>query len=153
VAVEAGISSLAVADVVEIFSRVPLFAGLREKDLRLLAKRLTARRFREGQAVTLQGQSGIGFFIIEDGTAAVEVEGQHVRALGPGDYFGEVALIDSGPRSATVKATSDLRCRALTAWEFRPFVHEHPEVAWALLEFLVARLRDAEARTETRAEA
>jgi CRP/FNR family cyclic AMP-dependent transcriptional regulator len=142
-----------VADIVEIFGRVPLFDGLREKDLQKLAKRLTARRFREGQTVTVQGQSGIGFFVIEEGTAAVEVEGEVVRELGPGDYFGEVALIDSGPRSATVTATSDLRCRGLTAWEFRPFVHEHPEVAWALLEYLVARLREAEARAEARAEA
>ena len=141
------------ADVVEIFARVPLFAGMREKDLRQLAQRLTARRFREGQTITVQGQGGIGFFVIEEGTAAVEVEGELVRTLGPGDYFGEVALIDSGPRSATVTATSDLRCRGLTAWEFRPFVHEHPQVAWELLQYLVARLRDAEARAEARAEA
>ena len=136
------------ADVVEIFARVPLFAGMREKDLRQLAKRLTARRFREGQTITVQGQTGIGFFVIEEGTAAVEVEGEVVRTLGPGDYFGEVALIDSGPRSATVTATSDLRCRGLTAWEFRPFVQEHPEVAWAMLQYLVVRLREAEARAE-----
>jgi CRP-like cAMP-binding protein len=142
-----------VADIVEIFARVPLFAGMREKDLRQLVKRFTARRFREGQTIAVQGQSGIGFFVIEEGTAAVEVEGELVRTLGPGDYFGEVALIDSGPRSATVTATTDLRCRGLTAWEFRPFVQEHPEVAWTMLQFLVARLREAEARAEARAEA
>jgi len=136
------------ADAVEIFGRVPLFAGLREKDLEKLAKRLTARRFAEGQTVTSQGGSGISFFVIEEGTATVEIEGEVVRTLGPGDHFGEIALIDAGPRSATVMATSDLRCRGLTAWEFRPFVHEHPEVAWALLEHLVGRLREAEARAE-----
>jgi CRP-like cAMP-binding protein len=137
-----------VAEIVEIFSRVPLFAGFPKKDLQKLAKRLTARRFPEGHSVTVQGESGIGFFIIEEGTATVEVEGEVVRTLGPGDYFGEVALIDSGPRSATVTATSDLRCRGLTAWEFRPFVTEHPEVAWELLQYLVERLRQAEARAE-----
>jgi CRP/FNR family transcriptional regulator, cyclic AMP receptor protein len=143
-----GISSALVADIVEIFGRVPLFAGLRESDLKKLTRQLTARRFRAGQTITTQGQSGIGFFVIEEGTATVEVEGEVVRTLGEGDYFGEVALIDSGPRSATITATTDLRCRGMTAWEFRPFVHEHPEVAWALMEYLVARLREAEARAE-----
>jgi CRP/FNR family transcriptional regulator len=71
-----------------------------------------------------------------------------VGTLGPGDYFGEIALIDNGPRSATIVATTDLRCRGMTAWEFRPFVQEHPEMAWHLLESLVARLREAEERAE-----
>ena len=61
------------------------------------------------------------------------------------EHFGEIALIDSGPRSATIIAGTDLRCRGMSAWEFRPFVEEHPEVAWALLETLVSRLREAHA--------
>jgi CRP-like cAMP-binding protein len=138
-----------VADIVEIFARVPLFAGLRENELKRLAKRLTARRFAAGQTVTAEGESGIGFFVIEDGLAAVSVQGEEIRTLGPGDYFGEIALIDSGTRSATVTATTDLRCRGMTAWEFRPFVQEHPEVAWPLLEGLASRLREAESRAES----
>jgi CRP/FNR family transcriptional regulator len=74
------------------------------------------------------------------------IGGEVIRNLGPGDWFGEVALIDEGKRTATIVAGTDLRCRGMTAWEFRPFVHSHPEVAWPLLQTLAARLREAQAR-------
>jgi CRP-like cAMP-binding protein len=107
--------------------------------------RMTERSFNEGDEITREGESGIGFFVIEEGNASVSVGGEIVRTLGPGEHFGEIALIDSGPRSATIIAGTDLRCRGMSAWEFRPFVEEHPEVAWALLETLVSRLREAHA--------
>jgi CRP-like cAMP-binding protein len=132
------------ADVEETLAQVPLFAGVKPKDLKRLEKRMTERNFNEGDEITTQGESGIGFFVIEHGNATVSVGGNIVRTLGPGEHFGEVALIDSGPRSATIVATTDLRCRGMSAWEFKPFVEEHPEVAWALLETLVGRLREAE---------
>jgi CRP/FNR family cyclic AMP-dependent transcriptional regulator len=125
-------------------ARVPLFSGIKPKELKKLGKRMTERTFNEGDEITREGESGIGFFVIEDGNATVSVGGNIVRTLGPGEHFGEVALIDSGPRSATIIAGTDLRCRGMSAWEFRPFVEEHPEVAWALLETLVGRLRAAE---------
>jgi CRP/FNR family cyclic AMP-dependent transcriptional regulator len=134
------------ADVGESLSRVPLFAGLGDKERRKLAERMNERTFGEGDTIMEQGHSGVGFFIIEEGDATVSVDGQIVRTLGPGDWFGEIALIDEGPRTATIVAGTDLRCRGMTAWEFKPFVQEHPEVAWPLLETLAARLRDAEAR-------
>jgi CRP-like cAMP-binding protein len=134
------------AAVEETLARVPLFSGVKEKDLKKLGKRMQERSFSEGEVVTTQGESGVGFFVIEGGNAAVSRNDEVVRNLGPGDYFGEVALIDSGPRSATVVATSDLQCRGMTAWEFKPFVEEHPDVAWALLQTLVGRLREAESK-------
>jgi CRP/FNR family cyclic AMP-dependent transcriptional regulator len=124
--------------------RVPLFSRVKPKELKRLDRRMTERVFTEGDTITTQGESGIGFFVIEHGNATVSIGGKIIRTLGPGEHFGEVALIDSGPRSATVVATTDLRCRAMSAWEFKPFVEEHPEVAWALLETLVGRLREAE---------
>jgi CRP-like cAMP-binding protein len=132
------------ADMEETLGRVPLFSGVKPKELKKLGKRMSERAFNEGDEITREGESGIGFFVIEDGNATVSIGGNIVRTLGPGEHFGEVALIDSGPRSATIVATTDLRCRGMSAWEFKPFVEEHPEVAWALLETLVGRLREAE---------
>jgi CRP/FNR family cyclic AMP-dependent transcriptional regulator len=132
------------AEMENTLARVPLFSGIKPKELKKLGKRMTERTFNEGDEITREGESGIGFFVIEDGNATVSVGGNIVRTLGPGEHFGEVALIDSGPRSATIIAGTDLRCRGMSAWEFRPFVEEHPEVAWALLETLVGRLRAAE---------
>jgi CRP/FNR family transcriptional regulator, cyclic AMP receptor protein len=135
-----------VADVVETLGGVPLFQGVKAKQLKKLANRMQERSFDEGDEITTEGKSGVGFFVIEDGNATVSIDGKIVRTLGPGEYFGEIALIDSGPRSATIVATTDLRCQGITAWEFRPFIEEHPEVAWPLLETLASRLRDAERR-------
>jgi CRP/FNR family cyclic AMP-dependent transcriptional regulator len=137
----------AMADVVEHLKGVPLFAGVRDKELGRLAKVMRESRFNEGEVITTEGRSGVGFFLIEDGNATVSLRGEIVRTLGPGDHFGEIALIDEGPRSATVTATTDLRCHGMAAWEFRSFVQEHPEVAWPLLETLASRLRDAEDRS------
>jgi len=136
------------ADVAETLGRVPLFAGIAPKELHRLADRMAERTFPEGHTITTEGRGGVGFFVIEDGSASVSIKGAIVGKLGPGDYFGEIALIDNGPRSATIVATSDLRCRGMTTWEFRPFVQEHPEMAWPLLETLVARLREAGERAE-----
>ena len=136
------------ADVVESLAHVPLFAGVRRKELDRLAKVMRERTFAEGEEVTVEGHSGVGFFVIEHGNATVSLKGEIIRTLAPGDHFGEVALIDEGPRSASITATTDLRCRGMAAWEFRAFVQEHPEVAWPLLETLTSRLREAEGRTD-----
>jgi CRP/FNR family transcriptional regulator, cyclic AMP receptor protein len=134
-------------ELVESLKRVPIFAGVRDKELGRLVKAMRDSRFKGGEVITTEGRSGVGFFLIEDGNATVSLRGEIVRTLGPGDHFGEIALIDEGPRSATVTASTDLRCRGLAAWEFKSFVQEHPEVAWPLLETLASRLRDAEERS------
>jgi CRP-like cAMP-binding protein len=94
--------------------------------------------------VAKEGAGGAAFFIIRSGEASVTVRGQARPALGPGDYFGEIALIDGGERTATVTAVTDLVCLGLTYWDFRPFVENHPAVAWGLLQSLAARLRAIE---------
>jgi CRP/FNR family cyclic AMP-dependent transcriptional regulator len=134
------------ADASDSLSRVPLFAGVGAKHLKKLSRQMSERTFSEGDTVATEGQSGVGFFLIEEGNADVSIGEEAIRTLGPGDYFGEIALIDDGPRTATVVAATDLRCRGMSAWEFRPFVQEHPEAAWPLLVSLVSRLREAEAR-------
>jgi CRP-like cAMP-binding protein len=130
---------------VEALRNVPLFATLEEKDLEQLARQLHERRFPEGAEVTSEGSTGAGFFVIAAGNAEVFVAGEHKATLGTGDHFGEIALIDDGVRSASIVAATDLLCYGLTPWEFRPFVEEHPQVAWALLEALARRYREAQA--------
>jgi CRP/FNR family transcriptional regulator, cyclic AMP receptor protein len=126
---------------VDRLRHVPLFASLDDRELQRLAEAMKERDVQAGREVVTQGSSGIGFFVILEGEAAVTVDGQARRTLGPGDHLGEVALIvPDEPRSATVTATTDVRLGALTAWEFKPFVESHPKVAWTLLETLARRL-------------
>jgi CRP-like cAMP-binding protein len=130
----------------ESLHAVPLFSELSKKDLKRLASSLHERRFGAGEDVLVEGAGGVGFFVVLDGHARVWVHGEERATLGPGDYFGEMSVIDGGDRSASVKADDDMRCVAMTAWHFRPFVREHPDVAWALLTAMVKRVRAADAR-------
>ena len=132
---------------IEKLQDVPLFAELDQRELEQLSRQLHERRFPEGADVTSEGAGGAGFFVIAEGNADVDVGGEHRASLGPGDFFGEIALIDTGTRSASITAATDLLCYGLTPWEFRPFVEEHPKVAWALLQTLAARLREAQAQS------
>ena len=126
---------------------VPLFAELSDKDLKQLAQSMHEKSYGAGQEVITEGESGLGFFVILDGTANVSVGDEDGRPLGAGDHFGEMALLNAGgQRSASITAGEGLRCAGMTAWHFKPFVRDHPEVAWALLKTLAQRLRAAEAR-------
>jgi CRP/FNR family transcriptional regulator, cyclic AMP receptor protein len=130
---------------VDVLRKVPLFAELGNRELEQLARQLHERRFPEGASVTTEGSTGTGFFVIAEGNATVSVGGELRGTLGSGDYFGEIALIDDGVRSATITAATDLLCYGMTPWEFRPFVEEHPQVAWTLLQTLARRYRQSEA--------
>ena len=130
----------------ELLRRVPLFADFDEKDLQRLARSFKERTFEAGSTVAGEGKTGAGFFVIESGEASVSVRGDEHGKLGPGDYFGEIALIDDGARSATITADSDLHCYGLTSWEFRPLVESNASIAWKLLETMAQRLRAAQQR-------
>jgi CRP/FNR family cyclic AMP-dependent transcriptional regulator len=131
---------------VELLQRVPLFEHFEKGDLKRLARSFKERTFDAGTTVAGEGKTGAGFFVIESGEATVSVRGDERRSLGPGDYFGEIALIDDGARSATITAVSDLRCYGLTSWEFRPLVESNASIAWKLLETMAQRLRAAQQR-------
>jgi CRP-like cAMP-binding protein len=133
----------------EALRNVPLFSELTDDDLERLARQMKERRFTAGSTVTSEGAGGAGFFVIIEGSARVSVSDEERAQLGPGDHFGEIALIDEGMRSATITADTDLLCYGMTAWEFRPFVEEHPEVAWVMLQTLARRLREAQAHEHT----
>jgi len=132
---------------VDLLQRVPLFAELSPKELQRLSGSFKERVFSEGEDVASEGEVGGGgrFFVIESGEAIVTVHGAERGRLGAGDYFGDVAMIDRGERTATIHAASDLRCYSLTFWDFRPLVESDPRVAWPLLQMMAKRLRAAEA--------
>jgi len=130
----------------DLLRKVSLFSGLDDRELDSLADEFNERRFSAGDRIALEGEGGLLFFVVESGDASVEVQGKEVGKLGPGDAFGEIALIDRRPRTATVTALSDLRTFGLPVFVFRPFVEARPAVAWKLLEAMADRLASAEAR-------
>ncbi|MGE5090005.1 MAG: PEP/pyruvate-binding domain-containing protein, partial [Candidatus Levyibacteriota bacterium] len=132
-------------DPVAALHRAGLFADMNRRQAEQLARLLKQRRFAKGETVIMEGSGGAAFFLIDSGEAAVSKKGVEVATLGPGDYFGEIALIDGGPRSATVTATTDLVCYGLTFWEFRPLVEGNGAIGWKLLQALAKRLRAADA--------
>ena len=129
--------------------RVPLFSSLSQRQLKRLARDFREREIKSGTRVMREGEkSGISFFVIVEGTATVSVDGAQVGQLGPGDHFGELALISERVRSATVTADAPMRCLVLGFWDFRRFAKENPDVSWKLLEHVVellAKERDDQA--------
>lgn len=130
-------------DPVSAIQRVELFAGMNRRQSEQIARLLKERRFAKGETVIMEGSGGAAFFIIDSGQATVSSKGAELATLGPGEYFGEVALIDGGPRSATVTAATDLVCYGLTFWEFRPLVESNGTMGWKLLQALAKQLRAA----------
>jgi CRP/FNR family cyclic AMP-dependent transcriptional regulator len=130
----------------ELLQRVPLFQGLDRKQIDVLSRNFTERTFKAGTAITTEGAGGAGFFVIEDGEAVVTVGGEERATLGSGDYFGEVALIDEGSRTATIEAKTDVKAHGLTPWQFRPLVEENATIAWPLLVAMAHRLREIDHR-------
>src|SRR5512132_4174607 len=104
--------------------RVPLFSDLNQRQLRRLRRFFKERSFRPGAAIVREGEmSGVDFFVILEGQAAVTVEGRQVGRLGPGDHFGELALIGERVRLSTVTASTPMRCLVMASWHFRKFVN------------------------------
>ena len=125
-----------------MLKRVPIFEGLDNRELERIAASMKQRTFHAGDTVTTEGQGGVGFFVIEDGEARVTIHGDERRRLGPGDYFGEVALLTDRPRTATITAESDLRCYGMTSWDFKPLVESHSSIAWKLLQAMAKNYAD-----------
>ena len=129
---------------IELLQRVPLFSGLGRRELERVANSMKERRFHKGDAVISEGRGGVGFFVIDEGEADVTVHGEERAKLGPGDYFGEIALLTESDRTATIMAETDMRCYGMTMWDFRPLVESNASIAWNMLQALAQKLRDAE---------
>jgi CRP-like cAMP-binding protein len=131
---------------IEALQRVPLFADLNRRELKQIARLFKQRRFPAGETVVQEGSGGAAFYVIESGEATVVVGGEQYPNLKPGDYFGEIALIDEGARMATITATTDLVCYGLTFWDFRPVVEQNGVIGWKLLQSMAKMYRDVRTR-------
>ena len=135
------------ASVAEDLKRVPLFSGLSERQLRHLVKDFSERRVPVGALLAKQGEmSGVAFFVIAEGEAAVIVDGTQVGTLGPGDHFGELAMISQRERIATVEALTPMRCHTIRFWDFRAFAKKNPDVMWKLLQHVAGLLFEVQSR-------
>jgi len=127
-----------------------LFEGMSDGDLKKLGKQMREIRHPKGAKPVVRGKDGVGFMVILEGQAEVStVDGRH-RILGPGDHFGEMALLDMLGRSADITARTDMVAAAIPEWELKEFLAGHPEVAYRLLQTLSRRLREAEEASEGR---
>ena len=121
-----------------------LFEGLPDSELRSIEKQMKTVKHPAGHEITVRGEGGVGFMVITDGSVTVKTVKGRQRKLGPGDSFGEMALLDHEGRSATIVADSDVTLATIPEWNFKPFLKEHPDVAVRLLETLSRRVRQAE---------
>ncbi len=132
----------------QFLDKVPLFNSLNPRQLEQLAKRVIGRNYEAGQTIVSQGAVGEGFFVVQSGHAEAVVERADgtksvVNTFGPTSYFGELALLDDGPRTASVIATEPTRCLALTRWDFQSALREDSEMAILILQELARRFRQA----------
>jgi len=129
----------------ELLAACPLFGGVTGEDLAAIAERALEVDFPADHVIARQGEIGTGFFVVVDGSVRVVRDGQELARLGPGDFFGEMSVIDGLPRVAQVVTTGATRCLALASWEFERLIIDHPTIGLAILRGLSARLRS---RTE-----
>jgi CRP-like cAMP-binding protein len=130
----------------EHLANVKMFSSLNKKELRLVARVADVFTVEDGTVIVNEGTTGHEFYLVLDGRAAVRRGGRKVAELGPGQYFGELALLDRGPRSATVVADGDVELVVIGQREFFALLDEVPPIAHKLLVSMAARLRDADTK-------
>ena len=125
---------------IDLIRKVPLFSRLSKPELRDLAMLADEIDLRDGKETTRQGAAGREFFVLLEGTADVRKNGRKINTLGPGDFFGEIALVSREPRTATVTATSPVRTLVITDRSFRRLLDESPQVKTKVMEAMATRL-------------
>lgn len=125
----------------ELLAACPLFSGVGGDELAALATCATEVDYRSGSVIVRHGEIGTGFFVVIEGRVRVVQDGEVVAHLGPGEFFGELSVLDQLPRNAQVAADEPTRCLALASWDFERVLLEHPELSLAILRGLARRLR------------
>jgi CRP/FNR family transcriptional regulator, cyclic AMP receptor protein len=132
---------MAGTDSIGQLKKVPLFAGLDRKELEMLSHLLKEHRYKPGTTIVQDGSAGHGLYVIKEGNVAVKRAGRTIAKLGPGEFFGEIAVLDDGPRTADVVAETDTVCLTLISWEVRPLLMENASITFKMLMELVRRQR------------
>jgi len=130
----------------EFLGRVPIFSNCSADEIAAIAGVAQESFFQPAQIIVTQGAPGQAFYMITLGRVEILRDGVSLGAFGPGDFFGEMSLLDSAPRSATIRALDDVSCLMLSSWDFKALLERHPAIAIKLLEVLSRRLRAADAR-------
>lgn len=130
----------------DLLKSVPIFSELGRGDLSRLARLMVPRTIKAGDAVIEENDQAAGFFIVSSGKLEAERQGKTLATYGSGDFFGEMALFEGFPRSATVRAVEDSELLAMTRWDFTAELKNHPQIALSMLPVLVRRLREADQR-------
>ncbi|MEM7799039.1 MAG: cyclic nucleotide-binding domain-containing protein [Chloroflexota bacterium] len=133
-------------EIIQMLKKVPLFKGLSDRQFKIMVGSVVTRNYADGEAMVVQGEGGVGIYVIASGTAEAilemnDGEKKSVNTFGPTDFFGELALLNDGPRTASVYARSDLECLVLTRWDFIPLLKQDGEMAVAILQELAGRFR------------
>jgi CRP-like cAMP-binding protein len=123
---------------------VPLFSGLSRRELKRCGQVAKSVSFDAGDVIAEEGEEGLAFYVITSGEASVKRRGKNAATLIPGDFFGEVSLLDGGPRTATVVANTPLTCLSILRWDFRNLLEKEPSLAPKILKELAKRLRQIE---------
>lgn len=134
----------------EQLAAVPLFSQLSRKDLARLGRAVVERSYKKGETIVKEGEQAVAFFIVINGKVEVTAGGgtkkQKFADMGPGGVFGDMALLDGGPRTATVRALEDTTCLVLSRWDFVAELRTNPQIAVGMLPILAKRLRDTDAK-------
>jgi len=128
-------------DPTESLRRVPLFAGLDRKELEILGRLVKEQRYEPGTTIVESGAGGHGLYMIKEGNVSVVRDGQKVASMGPGQFFGEISVLDGGPRTADVRADSDTVCLTLVSWEIKPLLMDNAAITYKMLLEMAKRLR------------
>lgn len=130
----------------EFLARVPIFASCTPDEIAAIAAVAQESYFQPGQIIVTQGTPGQAFYMVLSGRVEIVRDSTSLGAFGPGDFFGEMSLLDSAPRSATIRALDPTQCLMLSSWDFKALLERHPSIAIKLLEVLSRRLRVADER-------
>lgn len=130
----------------EFLSKVPIFAACSPTEIQAVSGVAQEHTFEPGQIIVTQGTPGQAFYLILSGRVEILRDNQSLGAFGPGDFFGEMSLLDQAPRSATIRAIEHTNCLMLSSWDFKALLEKYPSIAVKLLEVISRRLRVADER-------